>query len=363
MGADAYRRLPVYSVAGRQRAQRRSSPPADLTAAVPAARPTVRQRFTRSKFRVRSSSTPSHWRGLAVPRRAARHHRRPQPRRVRARPTSPAPSPCPTRSPWSSPAPPSTVGIQAATRVAALGITAGGRRAVDRAKRPAGWNSRWSIPARRSWCPVTATPSPQWSPPWPTRGQFAREIAVSFPAHTSAAGTAARRARSHGCPRPGSPTARCSSSAAATGDVVAAGTDFADYWYGNLRNTVRFDRAVAAAVDAGQSAFVELSAHPALLFAMGDVLGDAADLAAGPVVLVGSGHGATQPLADRTHRQHRRRRGDRPRLPLGRPRRRSPAAAARLPERADACQRTSGRHPNALPPPHRAGLRHFRTHR
>jgi polyketide synthase 12 len=36
----------------------------------------------------------------------------------------------------------------------------------------------------------------------------------------------------------------------------------AEYWYRNLRETVRFDRAVRALLDDGFTAFVEVSAHP-----------------------------------------------------------------------------------------------------
>jgi mycobactin polyketide synthetase MbtD len=68
--------------------------------------------------------------------------------------------------------------------------------------------------------------------------------------------------------------------------VVAPGTDFADYWYRNLRNTVRFDRAVAAAGWHGAGSFIELSGHPALLFALGDLVGDRAGE---PPLTVGSG--------------------------------------------------------------------------
>ncbi|MCA1218801.1 SDR family NAD(P)-dependent oxidoreductase [Streptomyces sp. 8L] len=42
----------------------------------------------------------------------------------------------------------------------------------------------------------------------------------------------------------------------------------AEYWYRNLRETVRFSAAVEALVDDGHSCFVELSAHPALVDAV-----------------------------------------------------------------------------------------------
>ncbi|MER7336223.1 MULTISPECIES: acyltransferase domain-containing protein, partial [unclassified Micromonospora] len=46
-----------------------------------------------------------------------------------------------------------------------------------------------------------------------------------------------------------------------------AGLD-AEYWYRNLRQTVRFDEAVRSVVAAGYSTFVEVSAHPVLTMAV-----------------------------------------------------------------------------------------------
>lgn len=119
-------------------------------------------------------------------------------------------------------------------------------------------------------------------------GSFAKPIEMWFPAHT----TALDPMRSElDALLPGgefldTPVEFIGS---ATADIVPAGTSFADYWYGNLRSTVRFDRAVATAVDRGARTFVEMSAHPALLFAMGDVLDDLPDVAEGTVTMVGSG--------------------------------------------------------------------------
>ncbi|MGB3485737.1 MAG: mycobactin polyketide synthase MbtD [Mycobacterium sp.] len=124
------------------------------------------------------------------------------------------------------------------------------------------------------------------------RGQFARHIDVDFPAHTSALeplrNDLLRRL----------PAARFADTAAqfigsATGTVVPADTDFLEYWYGNLRNTVRFDQAIRTALHCGATAFVELSAHPALLFALEDLLERTPD---GPAVLVGSGHRDRPPI-------------------------------------------------------------------
>lgn len=128
------------------------------------------------------------------------------------------------------------------------------------------------------------------------RGLFARELAMSFPAHTSAMDAQRdellRRL----------PPARFGDSAvqfigSATGAVVAAGTEFGPYWYANLRNTIRFDRAVQAAIAGGAGIFVEMSAHPSLLFAVEDATERGADTVGDPAVVVGSGH-RDRPLAD-----------------------------------------------------------------
>ncbi|OBI89681.1 mycobactin polyketide synthase MbtD [Mycobacterium sp. 1245805.9] len=118
-------------------------------------------------------------------------------------------------------------------------------------------------------------------------GQFAREITAGFPGHTSVLEPlreefAARLPASEFIEAP------VQFIGGATGDVVASDEPFADYWYANLRNTVRLDRAFAAAIRRGAGSFVELSAHPALLFTIGQIF--EADAPDGPAVLVGSGH-------------------------------------------------------------------------
>ena len=125
------------------------------------------------------------------------------------------------------------------------------------------------------------------------QGMFAREIAVNFPAHTSALDALHSELLTL-LPRGQFTDAAVHFIGSVTGDVVAPGTDFADYWYRNLRNTVRFDRAVAAALRHGAGSFVELSAHPALLFALGDLVGDGAGE---PPPAVGSGR-RDEPLID-----------------------------------------------------------------
>ena len=45
-----------------------------------------------------------------------------------------------------------------------------------------------------------------------------------------------------------------------------------EYWFWNLRNTVRFDKAIAAALPLGVDTFVELAEHPTLQLAIHDNL-------------------------------------------------------------------------------------------
>ncbi|ANW65789.1 hypothetical protein BCA37_21455 [Mycobacterium sp. djl-10] len=120
-------------------------------------------------------------------------------------------------------------------------------------------------------------------------GRFARHIDVDFPAHTSAL-EPLRTTLPARLPKAEFTDSAVQFIGSATGAVVTPGTDFADYWYANLRNTVRFDRALGTALRCGATAFVELSAHPALLFALSDLLDNAPELPEGPAVLVGSGH-------------------------------------------------------------------------
>lgn len=127
------------------------------------------------------------------------------------------------------------------------------------------------------------------------RGAFAKEIEMWFPAHTTALDGVREELESL------LPAGRFTETpvqfiGSATADIVEAGSDFADYWYTNLRTPVRFDRAVARAARRGARIFVELSAHPALLFNMGELLDESPP--SGGVVLVGSGRRG-EPLPER----------------------------------------------------------------
>ncbi len=156
--------------------------------------------------------------------------------------------------------------------MAVLGVRAADAEQLI-AERPAGWSSRSSTADssvvvsgdRDAIATIVAAAEQQ--------GLFAREIAVDFPAHTSALEPLHADAARPAAPRSNSPTPPCNSSARPPATWWRPDTDFADYWYRNLRNTVRFDRAAATALRRGARTFVELSAHPALLFALGDLVG------------------------------------------------------------------------------------------
>jgi mycobactin polyketide synthetase MbtD len=125
-------------------------------------------------------------------------------------------------------------------------------------------------------------------------GQFAREITAGFPGHTSVL-EPLRDEFTARLPASEFTEAPVQFIGGATGDVVAPDAPFGDYWYANLRNTVRLDRAFQSAIRCGAGSFIELSAHPALLFTIGQIF--EADLPDGPAVLVGSAH-RDEPVID-----------------------------------------------------------------
>ncbi|WP_395310975.1 mycobactin polyketide synthase MbtD [Mycobacterium sp. AMU20-3851] len=124
-------------------------------------------------------------------------------------------------------------------------------------------------------------------------GRFAKEIEMWFPAHTTKLDSKRPELETLLPQGTFGPT-EVVFIGSATAQPVPAGTDFADYWYTNLRSIVRFDDAVRAATAAGADVFVELSAHPALMYAMAEVLEDVSD----PPLLVGSGR-RDEPITDR----------------------------------------------------------------
>ncbi|MGX4735429.1 type I polyketide synthase [Kitasatospora griseola] len=71
-----------------------------------------------------------------------------------------------------------------------------------------------------------------------------------------------------------------------TGDRLDTTAMDADYWYRNLRGTVRFDAAVRSLVEQGHEVFVEVSPHPVLTMALQDTV--EATGAEEPPVVVGT---------------------------------------------------------------------------
>jgi mycobactin polyketide synthetase MbtD len=115
------------------------------------------------------------------------------------------------------------------------------------------------------------------------RGIFTHQLSVDYPGHTSALRQLSSSLielipdsafRDAAVPFVGS----------TFGAEVRSDTDFSDYWRENLCGTVRFDRAVQFAQKSGASTFVEMSAHPSLLYPLTDITDDEA------AVIVGSGH-------------------------------------------------------------------------
>lgn len=112
------------------------------------------------------------------------------------------------------------------------------------------------------------------------RGIFARQLAVDFPAHTSRL----EPLRSMFCdllPLASFQHGALDCVGSARGMSVGPDEDFTTYWYENLRNTVRFDAAVASTAQRGVNVYIEMSAHPSLLYALGELAADA--------LIVGSG--------------------------------------------------------------------------
>ncbi|WHT21625.1 SDR family NAD(P)-dependent oxidoreductase [Crossiella sp. CA-258035] len=59
-----------------------------------------------------------------------------------------------------------------------------------------------------------------------------------------------------------------------TGELIDTTALDAEYWYTNLRQTVRFEEVVRGLADQGFTAFVEASPHPVLTFGLNEILGD-----------------------------------------------------------------------------------------
>ncbi|WP_165613981.1 nocobactin polyketide synthase NbtC [Mycobacteroides chelonae] len=102
-------------------------------------------------------------------------------------------------------------------------------------------------------------------------GVFARTIAVRYPAHTSmiaSIGADIRRALVERLGVSEFEPSEIDCIGATLGTPITSDTPLEQYWFWNLRNIVRFDRAMATAVRSQVDTFVELGEHPTLQLAI-----------------------------------------------------------------------------------------------
>ncbi|NMO04149.1 acyltransferase domain-containing protein [Gordonia sp. TBRC 11910] len=107
-------------------------------------------------------------------------------------------------------------------------------------------------------------------------GVFAQRIGVDHAGHSA-------RLRRHGKVFSGA-HAGLEASSFADGDLMCFGATLgepitpelpiSDYWSWNLRNTVRFDSAIATAAAHGIDTFIEMSEHPTMLLSIGETLAE-----------------------------------------------------------------------------------------
>lgn len=114
------------------------------------------------------------------------------------------------------------------------------------------------------------------------RDIFTHQLSVDYPGHTSAL-RPLRASLAELTPPSGFRDGPVRFVGSTLGAELGEATDFSEYWYENLCGTVRFDLAVQYARTCGADTFVELSAHPSLLYPLGDIVDDES-------VVVGSGH-------------------------------------------------------------------------
>ncbi|MDT5136833.1 MAG: mycobactin polyketide synthetase MbtD, partial [Mycobacterium sp.] len=103
------------------------------------------------------------------------------------------------------------------------------------------------------------------------RGVFARVIRVQYPAHTSLINEINDRLRAAAQSELENPKfldTDIPCVGATLGAPITQDVPVDQYWFWNLRNTVRFDKAIAAAMRSGVDTFVELAEHPTLQLAI-----------------------------------------------------------------------------------------------
>ena len=133
------------------------------------------------------------------------------------------------------------------------------------------------------------------------RGTFARVIGVRYPAHTSlinelAASVRATTQRELQNPKFLDTDIDCLG--ATLGGPITQDLPVDQYWFWNLRNTVRFDKAIAAAVQRDVDTFVELAEHPTLQLAIQENLAGLANEC--PTMVVGTSERTAADLGEFT---------------------------------------------------------------
>ena len=104
-------------------------------------------------------------------------------------------------------------------------------------------------------------------------GTFCRRVAVDYASHTPHVEPMLAELRSALSPLTPRAT-RVPMISSVTGDLIPGQALDADYWCRNLREPVRFDRALAQLLTTHHDVFVEASAHPVLAMALGTLAGD-----------------------------------------------------------------------------------------
>ncbi|WP_156746365.1 nocobactin polyketide synthase NbtC [Mycobacterium sp. 1423905.2] len=103
------------------------------------------------------------------------------------------------------------------------------------------------------------------------RGTFARVIGVAYPAHTSLInqlGARVRESTRREVRNQDFLDGQIACLGATLGGPITPDLPVDQYWFWNLRNTVRFDKAIGAALAQEIDAFVELAEHPTLQLAI-----------------------------------------------------------------------------------------------
>lgn len=137
------------------------------------------------------------------------------------------------------------------------------------------------------------------------RGVFARVIAVRYPAHTTMInklGDQIRTATQQQLQHRKFLDTDIDCLGATLGGPITQDLPVDEYWFWNLRNTVRFDKAVEAAVGRGVDTYVELSEHPTLQLAIQQNVSTAmTPTAEHPTLVVGTSERTATDLDTFTH--------------------------------------------------------------